>query len=238
MEMIEEQVSPALKNALKKLDINYFLTSDNQLINHRVFYCNTWDDAKNKEGLAFIELLKSECDHLKTSFEKCTLIQVNIINAPPDCNNQLFHIDYRGDSFSYFIPFVELSDLNGTEYLHFSDEKNYTKYYETLLQMSDEYLNKPDIVDYLSRHAGLKLEQDFCFKCANSDAFSLLYMPYYTYHRGQKNKTTTPRLMLNVLFSIGNNFNYPTEEYILDAEIDEMARATQILELRKNNIIV
>ena len=93
MEMIEEQVSPALKNALKKLDINYFLTSDNQLINHRVFYCNTWDDAKNKEGLAFIELLKSECDHLKTSFEKCTLIQVNIINAPPDCNNQLFHIE-------------------------------------------------------------------------------------------------------------------------------------------------
>ena len=62
-------------------------------------------------------------------------------------------------------------------------------------------------------------------------------MPYYVYHRGQKNKTTTNRLMLNILFSIGNNFNYPIEEYILDAEIDEESRAEIILAIRKSTTI-
>ena len=57
------------------------------------------------------------------------------------------------------------------------------------------------------------------------------------YHRGQKNKTPINRLMVNVLFSIGDNFNYPTEEYILDAEIDEEGRAETILELRKTMVI-
>ena len=62
-------------------------------------------------------------------------------------------------------------------------------------------------------------------------------MPYYVYHRGQKNKTTTNRLMLNILFSIGNKFSYPIEEYILDSEIDEEARYAKILEIRKNMVI-
>lgn len=223
--------------ALKNIDMDYFKQSKNTLINHRVFYCNKWSAEENKNGFLIKELLEKECDHLKTSFENHTLIQLNIINAPPDCNMQLFHIDYQGDSASYFIPFVDLSDLNGTEYLHFSDKQNYTKYYSQLLHMSDNYLDKKEVIDYLTNKHGLQLHKDFCFKCANADAFSLLYMPYYLYHRGQKNRTHTNRIMLNILFSIGNNFNYPIEEYILDAEIDEEGRADKILDIRKNQII-
>ena len=84
------------------------------------------------------------------------------------------------------------------------------------------------------RGISLKINVDYVFKCANSNAYSLLYMPYYVYHRGQKNKTPINRLMLNILFSIGNKFNYPIEEYILDAEIDEESRAESILKIRKN----
>ena len=234
MELIEAQVSTNLQQALQQLDIDYFIKSSNNLINHRVFYCNKWTEEQNIKALPILNALKVECDHLKTSFEKYTLIQINIINAPPDCNNQLFHIDYQGDSFSYFIPLVELSDLNGTEYLYFFEEKNYKIYYENLLYLSDNYLDKPEAIDYLTNTLGLKINVDYVFKCANSNAYSLLYMPYYVYHRGQKNKTPINRLMLNILFSIGNKFNYPIEEYILDAEIDEESRAESILKIRKN----
>ena len=90
--------------------------------------------------------------------------------------------------------------------------------------MSDHYFDKQDAIDYLIQQLGLKLTTDFSFKCANSDAYALLFMPYYVYHRGQKNKTPINRLMVNILFSIGNKFSYPTEEYILDAEIDGQSR--------------
>ena len=237
MEIIKPRISQELKTALEKLDTYYFIKSTNNLINHRVFYCNKWTEENNKKGLDIINLLKKECPHLKESFEKNTLIQLNIINAPPDCNNQLFHMDYQCDSNSYFIPLVELSDLNGTEYLYFFDAQNYTKYYKTLLHMSDNYLDKQDINDYLLKTHDLKIDEDFCFKCANSDAYALLYMPYYVYHRGQKNKTNTNRLMCNILFSIENKCNFPIDKYILDSEIDEVDRVDRILEVRKNIVI-
>ena len=237
MEVIKPIVSPNLQNAIQQLDIDYFVKSTNDLINHKVFYCNKWLEEQNALGLPIVQALKEECSHLKESFRTKTLIQVNIICAPPDCNNQLFHLDYKGDSESYFIPMVPLSDLNGTEYLHFSDKRNYKLYFNNLLHMSDNYLDKPDAIDYLTQKLGLKANVDFAFKCANSDAYALLFMPYYVYHRGQKNKTPINRLMVNVLFSIGDNFNYPTEEYILDAEIDEEDRADTILALRKTTVI-
>jgi len=237
MEIIKAQVSQNLKAALQTLDIDYFMKSSNNLINHRVFYCNKWTEEQNKVGIPILNALKEECEHLKNVFNTHTLIQINIINAPPDCNNQLFHIDYQGDSESYFIPLVELSDLNGTEYLYFYDTENYKRYYEHELYMSDHYLSKEDIVAYLTNTLGLKINVDFVFKCANSDPYALLFMPYYVYHRGQKNKTSTNRLMLNILFSIGNKFNYPIEEYILDAEIDEDSRAQTILDIRKTTVI-
>jgi hypothetical protein len=237
MELILPQVSPTLQQALQNLDIDYFIKSTNNLINHRVFYCNKWTEEQNKLGLPVVQALKEECEHLKESFATKTLIQVNIICAPPDCNNQIFHLDYKGDSESYFIPMVPLSDLNGTEYLYFTDKKNYIHYFDDLLYMSDHYLDKLDAINYLTQKLGLKANVDFAFKCANSDAYALLFMPYYVYHRGQKNKTPINRLMVNVLFSRGNEFNYPVEEYILDAEIDEEGRAETILELRKTMII-
>lgn len=238
MELIKPQVSTNLKVALQTLDIDYFIKSRNNLINHKVFYCNKWTEEQNKYAQPILNALKVECDHLKNLFKTHTLIQINIINAPPDCNNQLFHMDYQGDSESYFIPFVELSNLNGTEYLYFYDKEKYKLYYENELYMSDHYFSKEDIIDYLTNTIGLKINVDFVFKCANSDPYALLFMPYYVYHRGQKNKTSTNRLMLNILFSIGNRFNYPIEEYILDAEIDEESRAETILEIRKNTIIL
>jgi hypothetical protein len=145
--------------------------------------------------------------------------------------DQLFHIDYLGDSISYFIPFVELTNLNGTAYLDFLDPHNNIVYYDELLKMSALYLTQPEIIDYLA-NLQLTLHEDYEFAAANSGAFALLKMPNYVYHRGQKNKSGKPRLMVNILFSINNAYDYPVMEIIEDSEVDELDRCEEILKKR------
>jgi hypothetical protein len=230
MEYIKQKISSELRVELESIletHLNHF-TKSSKLINHKLLYCNKWE--KNIYSY-LIPLLYAECEELKHDIDMYTLLQINIINAPPDCVDQLFHIDYLGDSISYFIPFIELSDLNGTVYLNFIDPKNNIIYYNNLLEMSSLYLTQSDIIEYLSK-INLYLNIDYTFKVANSPEFGILRMPNYVYHRGQKNKTNKDRLMLNILFSINNSYVYPTDEIIPDSEIDEIDRATEILEKR------
>lgn len=84
---------------------------------------------------------------------------------------------------------------------------------------------------YLS-NLELQLGRDYEFKAANADAFGLLRMPNYVYHRGQKNRSGKDRLMVNILFSINNAYDYPIQEIIEDSEIDEIQRADEILKKR------
>ena len=238
MNIIKSSITPSLKESINNayLSISDYFNSDNKLINHRVIYCNKWTEQQNSKYEHIVTLLKNECGHLKNIFNTTTLIQLNFLNAPPDCNTQLFHLDYKGDSISYFIPLVELSDMNGTEYLYFFNQDNYQTYYNIILDMNEKYFDRNEAIDYLSK-LGLSLDIDYAFKFANSEAFSLIYMPHYVYHRGQKNKTNKNRVMLNVLFSIENTYNYPTDEYVLDTEIDEKLRTDAVLAKRLTNIV-
>lgn len=231
MNVVKKQISKSLQLELENILQTHFnhFTTPSKLINHKLLYCNKW--TVNKYAY-LIPLLYVECPELKDDLDKHTLIQINIINAPPDCVDQLFHIDYLGDSISYFIPFVELTDLNGTAYLNFLDPHNNNVYYDELLKMSALYLTQPEIIDYLAK-LNLKLDVNYEFASANSGAFALIKMPNYVYHRGQKNKSGKPRLMVNILFSINNAYNYPVTEIIEDSEVDEIDRCEEILYLRK-----
>jgi hypothetical protein len=230
MNVIEKSVSNVLINELEKVKetILPHFNSGNKLINHKLLYCNKWKENKYEY---LVDLLKTESSYLKETFEKYTLLQINFINAPPDCNDQLFHIDYLGDSISFFIPLVDLSDLNGTEYLFFYDKDNYMKYFPLMLEMSDKYFTKPEAKEFMDSK-GFVYDVDYSFKCANSDKYALLEMPNYVYHRGQKNKTKQNRIMLNILISINNAYEYPTDEVITDSEIDEAQRFDYILKKR------
>ena len=232
MNVIEKTVTNVLINELNKLKLEFLphFNSGNTLINHKLLYCNKWKENKYEY---LVDLLKNESPYLKTSFEKYTLLQINFINAPPDCNDQLFHIDYLGDSISFFIPLVELSDLNGTEYLFFYDNENYMKYFPLMLEMSEKYFSKPEAKEYMDAK-GFIYGSDYEFRCANSNPYSLIEMPNYVYHRGQKNKTDQNRIMLNILLSINNAYEYPTDEVITDSEVDEAQRYQYILQKRMN----
>ena len=230
MNIIEKSVSNNLINELEKIKLEFLphFNGGNKLINHKLLYCNKWEENKYEY---LVELLKNECPYLKDTFDKYTLLQVNFINAPPDCNDQLFHIDYLGDSISFFIPLVELSDLNGTEYLYFYDKNNYYKYFPLMLEMSEKYFTRLEAIAYMETK-GFSYNVNYCFKCANSDKYALIEMPNYVYHRGQKNKTDHNRIMLNILISINNEYDYPIDEIITDSEVDEAQRLEYILKKR------
>ena len=230
MNVIEKTVNETLRNELEKLkdEMLPHFNSGNKLINHKLLYCNKWTENKYEY---LVDLLKNKCPYLKDTFEKNTLLQINFINAPPDCNDQLFHIDYLGDSISFFIPLVELSDLNGTEYLFFYDNDNYMKYFPLMLEMSDKYFTRLEAIAYMETQ-GFSYGKDYCLKCANSGKYALIEMPNYVYHRGQKNKTKENRIMLNILVSINNAYDYPIDEVITDSEVDEAQRLDYILKKR------
>ena len=234
MNVIQPYISNTLKQTLNDIyqSIAPHFETNTNLINHKLFYCNKWDAFRNKHTY-LLDMLRNECDRLRVLMEENTLLQINYICAPPDCTDQLFHIDYLGDSISIFIPLVDLSDLNGTEYLYFYDEKNYLNFFYLMLEMSDKYFTKCEAIDYMTSK-GFIYEKDFCFKCANSPAYSIIEMPYYVYHRGQKNKTNHKRIMLNILFSRNNAYDYPIDEVIEDSEVDEKQRYDIILEKRKD----
>ena len=234
MNVIQTYISQSLKQTLIDIyqSIAPHFESDTNLINHKLFYCNKWADTRNKHTY-LLDMLRNECDRLRVLMDENTLLQINYICAPPDCTDQLFHIDYLGDSISIFIPLVDLSDLNGTEYLYFYDEKNYLIFFDLMLEMSDKYFTKNEAIAYMISK-GFVYEKDFCFKCANSPAYSIIEMPYYVYHRGQKNKTNHKRIMLNILFSRNNAYDYPIDEVISDSEVDEKQRYDTILEKRKD----
>ena len=236
MNVIEKSVTAVLINELEKIKMEmlpHFTSNNNKLINHKLLYCNKWKENKYEY---LIDLLKNESPYLKHYFEKYTLLQINFINAPPDCVDQLFHIDYLGDSISFFIPMVELSDLNGTEYLFFNNKINYMKYFSLMLEMSEKYFTKQEAKDYMTSK-GFIYGDDYEFKCANSNPYALIEMPNYVYHRGQKNKTNHNRIMLNILLSINNAYEYPTDEVINDSEVDEAQRLDYIMKKRETNDI-
>jgi hypothetical protein len=53
--------------------------------------------------------------------------------------SQHFHIDYRGKTLTYFIPLCDLTDKNGTEFLYFYDESNYTKYFDLFNEITHKF---------------------------------------------------------------------------------------------------
>lgn len=229
---IDDHLSLKLKQVFQT-HVHHFTTTHSKLINSKLLYCNKWTENKYED---LIPLLYAECEELQHDIDNYTLVQINIINAPPDCVDQLFHIDYLGDSISYYIPFVELTDKNGTVFVRFIDPQNHLVYYDELLKMSALYLTQVEIVEHFLR-LDLKLNIDYTFTVVNSPAFSLIKMPNYVYHRGQTNKSGDHRLMLNILFSINNDYEFPIQEIVPDSELDEPEKSTEeIFKRRRANL--
>jgi hypothetical protein len=227
MEVILKKIDSKFKNYIKEkyIKIKNILEKEQKKINYINIFHNSWTNSNDCD-----ELIK----HLKNQYllDIDKLITLGFICAPINCDDQFFHIDYDGNTNTYFIPLIDIDEKNGTEYLEF-DNKNYNiDILDKLKIVSNKYLLKNDIINELS-----KLDitpTNYKFKYLNSNKWSLIYLPYYCLHRGRKNIGYTNRVIFQMIFYKDNicKYNMPKELYYYDAEIDDEQKE-KVLENRK-----
>ena len=162
-----------------------------------------------------------------------SLTQIALIASTPDCEYQAYHLDYEGESQTIFIPLVDITDENGTEYIYFYDKNDYIKYFDFFNQISYNYITNQCLKERLEREFGLILNQHYSFKIVNAKKYDVLFMPHYCFHRGKKNETKALRPMYNIAF-FKDEARMGVEFYVPDAELDETPMIEKILENRKH----
>jgi hypothetical protein len=180
--------------------------NNNKNINYINVYHKDWKNKKNN-------ILKNYVDK---EIGCKNIISITYLFGPPDCNNQEFHYDYSGFTNSYFIPLIELNNLNGTEYVNFYDKKVNIKFKKKLLLISHKFLEKKNIIEYLKKF-NIIYKKDYNFKYLNADPFSVILKNNYIFHRGVKNKLKHNRIILEILCGINENVNTPNKIKIEDA---------------------
>jgi hypothetical protein len=151
---------------------------------------------------------------------KYNILYYGFIISQPNNKNQYFHIDYKGKTITYFIPLVNLSNKNGTEYLYFYDSSYYMKYFHIFIDITKRYIDRNDVISYLEKYNLFNMK-DYEFRFANAQAFSVLLLPYYVFHRGEINETNENRIMFQITLEIEPIEFIKNEEFISIAEDDD-----------------
>jgi len=194
MNIIKNNISTELQTELStiynKFNTHFYSnteTSQMPTINSIVL-CDKLSNLEEEPYKYILELLKKESDTLKWYIDNYKIVYIQLMNAPPECEMQFFHLDYNGDSISIYIPYVDLTDLNGTEYLYFYDTENYSKYFFLMANITNKILDKVETIEYLQQN-NLIYERDYEFKKVNCNAFSIVQLPNKVLHRGITNKS-------------------------------------------------
>jgi hypothetical protein len=192
-------------------------------IGYTNIYHNKW---KINKYAFLLDLIEKE-----TTMKKDRIVSYGFIRSMPNCDNQLFHIDYEGNVETFFIPLVDLTDDNGNEYLKFKNLKDNAKYFDTLSSINYQYIEKNDVIKALTEKCIDK--NSYEFKIVNAIAGSLVHMQYFCFHRGKKNTSNKERVMFQIVILRNKNYNIVDNEVFPDAELDEQNFISKIIKNRK-----
>ncbi len=162
-----------------------------------------------------------QIESIKKDLEETNILYYGFIISQPGNETQHFHIDYRGKTLTYFIPLCDLTDKNGTEFLYFYDESNYTKYFDLFNEITHKFIEKDELIEFLLTK-NLKYKIDYEFRIANCEKNTLIKMPHYVFHRGKTNETDKVRIMFQLTLEISTVDFIQNMEFIEIAEEDEV----------------
>jgi len=224
MNIIKNKITNELIIELQNIyNENEYLFDKNKInkINYINIYHKNWSIDKCKYKY-LVEKLGEESDILKNYITNYNILYFGFIKSYINCDDQCFHIDYNGKTITFFIPFIDINYLNATEYLYFYNIENNHKYYNNLLDITNKFNKKEDLIDYLSNHLNLEYKVDYDFQCIETTMFSLLEMPNYVFHRGIKNLSNKDRVMFQITFLLEEiDFYIESDNFIKDAELDD-----------------
>jgi hypothetical protein len=233
MEYITNNINDKLKDMIVDSydSIKNNFNMNNQRINHINIYHKDWSDDKiNFNSKNIIKLLETEYN-----INSNTILSLGFINAPINCKNQHFHIDYNGNTETYFIPLIELNNTNGTEYVEFNNKNLNLYYLDNLKKISEKYISRNQLIDEFN-NIGID-ETKYQFKILNTNSFSMVKMPYYLFHRGKTNESNYNRIMFQIVISNSESLATISNDIIVnDSELDEdLEKVKHLLEQREKN---
>jgi hypothetical protein len=213
MELITLKIDNNLKNLIKhKFSLlKEVIEKENKRINHINIYHREWQKNDCDE---IIEILKNDY-----SINIKNIISLGFISAQVNCLNQHFHIDYNGTTETYFIPLIDLNDLNGTEYVKFNDTNFNINIIDKLIDITNNFENRKEVEEEFRKMGISNSDYKFCF--LNAPKWSMTLLPYYVFHRGQSNKGTKNRTLFQIVVAINSNAIVSDKSVIIDSELDE-----------------
>ncbi len=153
----------------------------------------------------------------------CDVRNAGFVYAPPNNERQTFHYDFGNTTDTYFLPLVEISDLNGTELLHFHDAAHYETYFPILDAINNRYTSADDVRAHLARH-GVP-SSAYAFVVFSAAAYTLYKMPRFAFHRGKTNETGSARVLFFLVTMHDRSYarHVAAAESVPDAELDDAA---------------
>jgi len=218
MDLVHEKISNSFIYELKKIVLEY--NNFFEVRNNNINYVNLYQKNLKLNKYDYLLNYINEIKILKDSIMRYNILYYGFIISQPNNKNQYFHIDYKGKTITYFIPLVNLSNKNGTEYLYFYDDTNYMKYFHIFIDITKIYVDRKDIISYLEKYNLFNLK-DYEFRFANAEAFSILLLPYYVFHRGKINETNENRIMFQITLEMEPINFIQNEEFVPIAEDDD-----------------
>ena len=219
MELTKYQIDQSFINELNKIVTNYdnYLRKKNLSIN----YINLYQKNLKLQKYDYLIDLINKIDPIRKDLENTNILYYGFIISQPSNETQHFHLDYRGQTLTYFIPLCDLTDKNGTEFLYFYDESNYTKYFDLFNDITHKYIEKNDLIEFLNT-INLKYKVDYEFRIANCEKNTLIKMPNYVFHRGKTNESDKVRIMFQITLELKPVDFIQNMEFIEIAEEDEV----------------
>jgi hypothetical protein len=228
MELITDKIGEKLEELIQNAfeSIKDLLIVENKRINHINIYHKNW--TRNLHESMILEL----GDNYNIDTKK--IISMGFICSQINSHNQHFHIDYNGDTETYFIPMIDLDDKNGTEYVEFINKEYNIDLFTELLDITNLYIDKEQIISHFEKKN--ILPENYKFKFLNGEKGCMVKMPYYLFHRGQSNKGTQSRVMFQIIVDRTDKAKICTGVVIEDSELDEETHIiNKLLNSRKMN---
>lgn len=215
MEIISEEISFELRTLIKKLYVSVegLLVIENKKINHINLYHTEW---KNNNHTDLLKLICNEC---KINSE--SVISFGFINSQKKSYDQHFHIDYNGETETFFIPLVDLDENNGTEYVEFTSKEHNINMTNELIRITNDFITRDEIIMHFDSLNILRNQYNFKYLICKKWAMAKL--PYYVFHRGQSNKGTVDRVMFQIIISRTKDVSEHVSKniFIPDSELDD-----------------
>jgi len=136
------------------------------------------------------------------------ILGFGFIQAPPGNQTQAWHTDYGGKTENIFIPMVPMTDLNGTEFVHFEEEGAGEFWFWYLYAAHDFTPDLPELFpDNDDRHKIPGPSKRYAVRRWNAAPHTIHRMPYYLYHRGPTNKEKETKIVFYVTVTDDPDFD-------------------------------